>query len=111
MGIAFYPAQQRKTLMLMGTLGTSPFARFRHTFVGTLCILIPGAAVGAVAGAKLWQRIAAELMAWINIEITLDSDMSHVVPKVTALGVGAATVLALGISIAMSGGRKLAKRK
>lgn len=109
--LIFYPAQEKRTLRLMGSLGASSFVRFRHTFVGTLCILIPGAVLGAVAGTRLWQRIAAELMEWINVEITLDSNMAYVVPRLTALGAGAAAVLTLVISIAMSGGRKLKRRR
>ena len=106
-----YPAQQKRSLRLMGTLGAPFRARLGHIFGGTLCILIPGAVLGGFAGEKLWHHIAAAMMEWINVEITLNADMSAVAPKLTAAGIAVTAVLALIVSIAQSRNRGLMKRR
>ena len=106
-----YPAQQKRSLRLMGTLGAPFRARLGHIFGGTLCILIPGAVLGGFAGEKLWHHIAAAMMEWINVEIDLNADMSAVAPKLTAAGIAAVAVLALIVSVAQSRSRGLMKRK
>ena len=106
-----YPAQQQRALMLMGTLGASAWDRFTHTFIGILCVLVPGAALGGYVGSKLWTRIAAALMEWINIEIALESDMTAIAPKLTALGIAVVAALALVVCAALSRNRGLMKRR
>ena len=106
-----YPAQQKRALLLMGTLGASAWGRFRHTFVSILCVLVPGAALGGYAGSKLWTRIAAALMEWINIEIALESDMTAIAPKLTAASLAVVALAALLVSAALCRNRGLMKRK
>ena len=106
-----YPNQQKRALRLMGTLGASSWARLGHTFGGTLCILVPGALLGGFVGERLWQRIAAALMEWVNVEITLDADMSAVAPKLTAVGLAGTALLALLVSATLSRTKGLLKRK
>ena len=106
-----YPAQQKRSLMLMGTLGASAWGRFCHTFVSILCVLVPGAALGGYVGSKLWTRIAAALMEWINIEIALESDMTAIAPKLTAASLAVVAFAALIVSAALSRNRGLMKRK
>ena len=106
-----YPAQQRRSLRLMGALGASAWGRFRHTFISILCVLVPGAALGGYVGSKLWTRIAAALMEWINIEIALESDMTAIAPKLTAVGIAAVAALALVVCAALSRNRGLMKRR
>ena len=106
-----YPNQQRRALRLMGTLGAPSWARLGHTFGGTLCILVPGALLGSFVGQQLWQRIASALMEWVNVEITLDADMSVIAPTLTAVGIAVTAVFALIISATLSRTRGLMKRK
>ena len=109
--LLLYPAQQRRSLRLMGTLGASAWGRFRHTFISILCVLVPGAALGGYVGSRLWTRIAAALMEWINIEIALESDMTAIAPKLTALGIAVVAALALVVCAALSRNRGLMKRR
>ena len=106
-----YPAQQKRALMLMGTLGASAWGRFSHTFISILCVLVPGAALGGYVGSKLWTRIAAALMEWINIEIALESDMTAIAPKLTAASLATVAFAALIVSAALCRNRGLMKRK
>ena len=106
-----YPAQQKRSLLLMGTLGASAWGRFRHTFISILCVLVPGAALGGYVGSKLWTRIAAALMEWINIEIALESDMTTIAPKLTAASLAVVAFAALIVSAALCRNRGLMKRK
>ena len=106
-----YPAQQRRSLRLMGALGASAWGRFRHTFISILCVLVPGAALGGYVGSKLWTRIAAALMEWINIEIALESDMTAIAPRLTAVGIAVVAALALVVCAALSRNRGLMKRR
>ena len=106
-----YPTQQKRSLRLMGALGASAWGRFRHTFISVLCVLVPGAALGGYVGSKLWTRIAAALMEWINIEIALESDMTAIAPRLTAVGIAAVGALALVVCAALSRNRGLMKRR
>ena len=85
--------------------------RFTHTFITILCVLVPGAALGGYVGSKLWTRIAAALMEWINIEIALESDMTAIAPKLTAVSLAAVALAALLVSAALCRNRGLMKRK
>ncbi len=109
--LLIYPAQQKRSLLLMGTLGASACGRFRHTFVSILCVLVTGAALGGYVGSKLWTRIAAALMEWINIEIALESDMTAIAPKLTAASLAVVALAALLVSAALCRNRGLMKRK
>ncbi len=109
--LVLYPNQQKRALRLMGTLGAPSWARLGHTFGGTLCILVPGALLGGFVGERLWQRIAAALMEWVNVEITLEADMSAVAPKLTAVGLAGTALLALLVSATLSRTKGLLKRK
>ena len=95
----------------MGTLGASAWGRFRHTFISILCVLVPGAVIGGFVGEKMWHRIAAAMMEWINIEIALESDMSAVAPRLTAVGIAVVATLALVVCAALSRNRGLMKRR
>ncbi len=106
-----YPAQQKRSLLLMGTLGASAWGRFTHTFISILCVLVPGAALGGYVGSKLWTRIAAALMEWINIEIALKSDMTAIAPMLTATSLALVALAALLVSAALCRNRGLMKRK
>ena len=106
-----YPTQQKRSLMLMGTLGASAWGRFTHTFVSILCVLVPGAVLGGYIGSKLWTRIAAALMEWINIEIALESDMTAIAPKLTAASLAVVALAALIVSATLCRNRGLMKRK
>ncbi len=106
-----YPAQQKRALMLMGALGASAWVRFKHTFISILCVLVPGAALGGYVGSKLWTRIAAALMEWINVQITLESDMTAIAPKLTAASLAVVALAALIVSAALCRNRGLMKRK
>jgi len=109
--LLLYPAQQKRALMLMGTLGASAWERFTHAFVSILCVLVPGAALGGYVGSKLWARIAAALMEWINVQIALESDMTAIAPKLTAASLVVVAVAALIVSAALCRNRGLMKRK
>ena len=106
-----YPAQQKRSLRLMGTLGASTWARLGHTFGGTLCILVPGAVLGGFVGEKLWHHIAAAMMEWINVVVTLNADMSAIAPRLTAASLAVVALAAVIVSAALCRNRGLMKRK
>ena len=109
--LLLFPLQERRALMLMSTMGASAWRKNSHTFFGTFWILVPGAVLGGYAGSKLWTKIAAALMDWINIQITLDSDMNAVAPKLTVVSLIVVAFAVLIVSVAQCGSRKLMKRK
>ena len=109
--LLLFPAQHGKTLATMSSLGAPRGKRIIHIVISTVCLLIPGAATGGLAGSILWERVAATLMESVNVQIPLESNMAVLAP-ILALGITALmVVISLMVSIMVSGSKGLMRRK
>ena len=109
--LLLFPAQHGKTLATMSSLGAPRGKRIIHIVISTVCLLIPGAATGGLAGSLLWERVAATLMESVNVQIPLESNMAVLAP-ILALGITALmVVISFMVSIMVSGSKGLMRRK
>lgn len=109
--LLLFPAQHGKTLATMSSLGAPRGKRIIHIVISTVCLLIPGAATGGLAGSILWERVAATLMESVNVQIPLESNMAVLAP-ILALGITALmVVISFMVSIMVSGSKGLMRRK
>lgn len=79
--ILLYPMRQGSVLVTMGSLGATRGKKLRHLLASSAGILLPGSALGAVAGGLLWEKVAAELMAAVNVSIPLEANMTVTAPR------------------------------
>lgn len=109
--LLLFPAQHGKTLATMSSLGAPRGKRIIHIVISTVCLLIPGAATGGLAGSLLWERVAATLMESVNVQIPLESNMAALAP-ILALGITVLmVVISFMVSIMVSGSKGLMRRK
>lgn len=109
--LALFSMQQSKALATMSSLGATRGRRIKHVLVSTMAIIIPGGILGGIAGAMLWERVAARLMSSVNVRIPLKAQMSLI-----ALGLGLAHAAVLGtagvlLAVWTTAERSLMKRK
>lgn len=109
--LILFPFQQGKALATMRSLGASRGRRIGHVMVSSASLLLPGAALGALAGALLWERVAAKLMASVNVQIPLEANMAVLAPSLAAGLCAAAGALALLAALLLSGGEGLGRGK
>ncbi len=109
--LALFPLQQGKTLAIMSSLGVPRGRRIRHVVVSALCLLVPGAVLGAAAGALLWERVAAALMKSVNVNIPMEARMGALAPGLALAVTAVMTAAVLLTAVVMSGGKGLGRRK
>ena len=76
--VILFPAQQGKTLSTMCSLGASRGKRVCYVMAYSLWVLLPGAILGAFSGALLWERVTANLMEMVNVQIPLEANISMI---------------------------------
>lgn len=109
--LLLFPARQCKTLATMSSLGAPRGKRIFYIVVSTILLLIPGTVIGGLAGALLWERVAATLMESVNIRIPLEANMCVLVPGLAA-GVFTLMVVVISlIAVMVSGNKGLMQRK
>ncbi len=109
--VVLQPLQNRKNMNLLGSLGATRMQR-----IGCLCAnggvpLIVGTAIGAALGSLLWGKVAAGLMASVEVNIPLTVESGRLAFAVAVVQLLVTMLLVLMISIACSGNRNLMKRK
>ncbi len=109
--VALQPLQNRKNVQLLGSLGATRMQRIGYLCANGGVPLIMGTAVGAVLGSLLWGKVAAGLMASVEVRIPLAVDSGRLALAVAGAQILAAMLLILLMSIACSGNRNLMKRK
>ena len=109
--LLLFPAQHGKALARMSTLGAPRGKQILFVLLSAVFILIPGSAMGGLAGALLWERASETLMGSVNVQIPLEANMSVLAPAM-AVGVTALmTVITLLISVLVSGPKGQMRRK
>lgn len=105
--LVLFPAMQGKVLTTMGSLGATRVEKLKHMAVSSLGILVPGTALGLMAGCLLWQRVVSELLssARVVLELELDVGMLALVALSQLL---AAFLLAFLVSLPMTRQRGMA---
>ena len=109
--LILFPCQQGKTLATMSSLGASRGKRICHIVVSTVCLLIPGAAIGGLAGSHLWKRVAETLMESVNVQIPLEANVAVFAPSLTLLMLGMMSVMVFLLAVVASSDRGLMRRK
>lgn len=109
--ILLFPLRQRATLATMGSLGASRARKITHLLFSSIGILIPGAIAGAVIGILAWEKVAAELMASVNVSIPLEADMLVTGPVVATVQLAVAVFAVLVLSVLITGSKNMMKRK
>ena len=59
--IFLFPCQQKRTLAIMESLGTTRSRQIRYVFMITMAIILMGSILGTVAGLLMWQRVSNAL--------------------------------------------------
>ena len=109
--ILLFPLRQKGVLATMGSLGASRFRKITHLLLSSIGILIPGSIAGSVIGALAWEKVAAELMASVNVSIPLEADMPVIAPLVALAQLFAAVIVILILSALITGSNNMMKRK
>lgn len=109
--LLLFPFQQSKTMATMGSLGASRGKRIQHIAVAAVCLLIPGSVIGSFVGSLLWEHLAARLMASVNVQIPLESNMALLIPALTAAMLILTGIAILLVSVAVSGNKGLMRKK
>lgn len=109
--VALQPLQNRKNVYLLGSLGATRMQRIGYLFANGAALLIMGTAVGAVLGGLLWGKVAAGLMASVEVNIPLAVESGRLALAVAGVQLFVTMLLFLLVSIACSGNRNLMKRK
>lgn len=109
--ILLFPLRQRATLATMGSLGASRARKITHLLLSSIGIIVPGSALGAVMGILTWDKVAAELMASVNVSIPLEADMLVTAPLVALVQLFAAVIGILILSLLITGSKNMMKRK
>ena len=109
--LILFPFQQGKTLATMSSLGAPRGKRIGHIVVSTVCLLIPGAVIGGLAGSLLWKRVAATLMESVNVQIPLEANMSVLAPCLAAGVFAVMAVIIFFVAAMVSGSKGLMRRK
>ena len=109
--LILFPLQQGKTLATMSSLGTPRGKRISHIVVSTVCLLIPGTAIGGLAGSLLWERVAASLMESVKVQIPLESNMTVLAPPLSIAITVFMAVITFVVSVMVSGNNGLMRRK
>lgn len=109
--ILLFPLRQKGVLATMGSLGASRIRKINHLILSSIGILIPGSIAGAVIGALAWEKVAAELMASVNVSIPLEADMLVTAPLVALAQLFAAVIAILIVSLLITGSKNMMTRK
>ncbi len=109
--ILLFPLRQRATLDTMGSLGASRARKITHLLLSSIGILIPGSVAGAVIGTYVWDKVAAELMASVNVSIPLEADMLVTAPLISLAQLLTSVIVIMILSVLITGSKKMMKRK
>ncbi len=109
--VALQPLQNRKNVYLLASLGAPRMQRIGYLFASGGAPLIMGTAAGAALGGQLWGKVAAELMASVEVNIPLAVDSGWLALAVAGVQLLVTMLLILVVSIACSSNRNLMKRK
>ncbi len=109
--VALQPLQNRKNVHLLGSLGATRMQRIGYLCANGGAPLIMGTAAGAALGSLLWGKVAAGLMASVEVSIPLAVDSGQLAIAVAGAQILVTVLLILLMSIACSGNRNLMKRK
>lgn len=105
-----FPGRQGKDLAMMSSFGAQNRRRVWHVVVSCLGIVIPGTAIGTGVGLLLWQRVSAELQAWVDTVVVVELDPLSLW-AVAAVQVVVVALLTAILAVPMSGRANLMKRK
>ena len=109
--ILLFPLRQRAVLATMGSLGSSRARKITHLLLSSIGILIPGSIAGSVIGILAWDKVAAELMASVNVSIPLEANMTVTAPFIAMVQLFAAVIVILFLSVCITGSNNMMKRK
>ncbi|HIT33440.1 MAG TPA: hypothetical protein IAC31_02265, partial [Candidatus Faecousia intestinigallinarum] len=109
--LVLFPFQQRRTLATMASLGANPHKQVQHILISALGILIPGSILGGLAGALVWEQVAARLMASVNVNIPLEANMLRTAPVLTLSHLILMSLLTLLTAIPLTANKNLMRRK
>ena len=76
--LLLFPAQQGKTLSLMGALGANLWEKSKHIVVMGLGILLPGTAIGTTLAVLLWDSMVETLTSAVVVELALSLDLGTI---------------------------------
>lgn len=108
--LILYPAQQSRTLAIMGSLGATRSMQIIHTVLNSLGILVPGSMLGAAIGIVIWDRVGNQLASNVALSVSIQTDIAIFASIATAQLILAIT-LVLGVSVLMTRSTSLLKRK
>lgn len=106
-----FPCRQSRTLTRMSALGTPRGKRIQFHLASTFYILLLGALLGGIAGAQLWDLVAEALMETVNVQITLQTNMTLLAPCLVVAVVAVVMLATLPVAVLMDGDRGLMKKK
>ncbi len=109
--ILLFPLRQRAVLVTMGTLGASRIRKIRYLMTSSIGIIVPGSILGAVMGTLAWEKVAAELMASVNVSIPLEADMLVTAPLISMAQLLTAVIAILVLSVWITGSNNMMKQK
>ena len=109
--ILLFPLRQRAVLVTMGTLGASRIRKIRYLMTSSIGIIVPGSILGAVMGTLAWEKVAAELMASVNVSIPLEADMLVTAPLISMAQLLTAVIAILVLSVWITGNNNMMKQK
>lgn len=109
--VILFPGKQGKNLSTMCSLGAPRGKRMLHVSAYSAVILVPGAIIGGLAGALLWEQVAATLMESLNVQIPLEANMHVVAPVLCAAHLVIMMLTVLVVSILLTGNNSVIKRR
>lgn len=104
-----FPAQQGKTLRLMGAMGASWREKSTHIVTMGLGILLPGTAIGAALAVLLWDIVVETLTSVVVVELDLSINLGIIL--FVALGqLLLAVAMTLLVSLPMTSSKSVNRR-
>lgn len=82
--ILLFPLRQRRHLAAMSVLGANRVHRLAHLMTYNLGMLLPGVVLGTLVGALVWRVVTGELMASVDVSVSLSLD-PWMIPMIGAL--------------------------
>lgn len=74
--LLLFPLQQQKNLNTMASLGATDRNRLAYILKYSLCLTLPGSALGALFGILLWTQMAERLTNQFGIAVLVEMDMT-----------------------------------